>query len=89
MPAQSYLLKGHESCFYFFNPFSVEIFGQVIQNIYDSLEESPRECALILYYPDADYIYYIENYTGLKLHKIVKVAGNQFDPRECFYIYYF
>lgn len=32
MPAQSYLLDGSETCFYFFNPFSVDIFGQVIQN---------------------------------------------------------
>jgi len=89
MPAQSYLPNGDETFFYFFNPFSVEIFGHVILNIYESLAEHPRECRLILYYPDADYIYYLENNTGLTLEQEIPVSGYSKDCRECFLVYRF
>ena len=89
MPAQSYVLNGFETHFYFFNPFSVEIFRHVIQNIYESIEENPRECILILYYPDSDYIYYLENHTGLQFIKEIKLIGSQKDSRECFCVYKF
>ena len=89
MLAQSYVLNGSETYFYFFNPFSVEIFRHVIQNIYDSIEEQPRDCTLILYYPDEDYIFYLENNTGLQFVKEIKLMGSQKDSRECFCIYRF
>lgn len=89
IPAQSYLPTGDETYFYFFNPFSVEIFGQVILNIYESLADHPRDCRLILYYPDADYIYYLENNTGLMFEQKIPVKGYQKNSRECFVIYRF
>lgn len=89
VPAQNYHFIGKENYLYFFHPFSVEIFGKVIQNIYDSLCEQPRTCYLILYYPDSEYLYYIEQYTGLRLRKQIDVAGSEKDNRECFCIYEF
>lgn len=89
LPAQCYLPQGTETYFYFFNPFSVEIFGHVIQNIYDSMAEHPRDCKLILYYPDNDYIYYLENQTALSFLQDIPVTGYTKDSRERFSIYQF
>lgn len=50
MPAQDYKLNGDETIFYFFNPFSVEIFSKVIHKIYDSIVENPRECFFIYHF---------------------------------------
>lgn len=46
-------------CFYFFNPFKVEILRPVIKRILESYYENPREILLFFYYPDADYISYL------------------------------
>ena len=87
--AQSYLPSEKDNYFYFFNPFSVEIFGHVINNIYDSIADNPRDCTLILYYPDSDYIYYLENQTCLTFVQTIPVSGYSKDSRECFCIYKF
>lgn len=42
--------------FYFFNPFSVEVFAQVLERIRRSLEDAPRAAAVLLYYPDDAYL---------------------------------
>lgn len=89
LAAQDYTFLGTENLFYFFNPFSVEIFGHVIHNIYDSIAEHPRECHLILYYPDPDYLYFLENQTCLTLCKTIPMTGYQKDYRECFMVYRF
>ncbi len=86
MPAQSYTVSNTDNHFYFFNPFSIEIFRQVISNIIYSIEHTPRICNLILYYADAEYIYYLENYTLFKLVEEIKLPHTK-DDRDCFYIY--
>lgn len=43
-------------CFYFFNPFSVEILQSVLGKILDSYYETPRTMRLFFYYPDDDYV---------------------------------
>ena len=42
--------------FYFFNPFSVEVFAQVLERIRRSLADAPRTAAVLLYYPDDAYL---------------------------------
>jgi len=42
-------------CFYFFNPFSVEILAPVLQNIKQTWYEAPRKMYLFFYYPNDDY----------------------------------
>lgn len=49
----------NENKFYFFNPFSIEIFFSVINNIITSYYENPREIMIFLYYPDNDFMSYM------------------------------
>lgn len=43
-------------CFYFFNPFSVEILQTVLGRILESYYEAPRVMKLFFYYPSDEYI---------------------------------
>lgn len=65
--AEKYTINPSDNKFYFFNPFSEQIFIKVIQNILYSIEESPRTVDIILYYPSDDYIFYLENNTSFSL----------------------
>lgn len=86
--AEEYEILPDENKFYFFNPFSLQIFIKVINNIYLSLEKHPREVELILYYPSDEYIYYLENYTGFTLSQEIKITNlNIIDKRQKFSIY--
>ena len=42
--------------FYFFNPFSYEIFRKLLSNIVDSYYENVRDMLLIFYYPSDEYV---------------------------------
>ena len=55
MPAQEYEIADGDNYFYFFNPFSAEIFRSVIDNIIDSVSRCPRDIYLMLYYPTFEY----------------------------------
>lgn len=46
-------------CFYFFNPFSLEILQSVLGKILDSYYEKPRSMQLFFYYPEDDYVGYL------------------------------
>ena len=46
-------------CFYFFNPFTVEILKAVMRRIVDSYYENPRPMRLFFYYPDDDYLSFL------------------------------
>ena len=52
-------------CFYFFNPFSVEILHSVIARILDSYYENPRDMKLFFYYPDDEYVAYLMSQNDL------------------------
>lgn len=71
--AEKYEIEDNINKFYFFNPFSLQIFSKVIQNIFKSLEKSPRNIDIIMYYPSQDYIYYIENSTAFILLKEIRI----------------
>lgn len=43
-------------CFYFFNPFSVEILRSVLGRILDSYYKVPRSMRLFFYYPNDEYL---------------------------------
>ena len=85
---EDYEISPNENKFYFFNPFSVQLFMKVINNILISLEKSPRDIDLILYYPSDEYIYYLENYTGFLLYKEIELPNLSInDKRQKFSIY--
>lgn len=46
-------------CFYFFNPFSVEILRSVMGHILNSYYDNPRHMQLFFYYPNEDYMSYL------------------------------
>ena len=84
--AEQFEVDETDNKFYFFNPFSVQIFGKVIENILRSVEEEKRSVDIILYYPTAKYKKYIAKNTSFKLLNKVRVPGAQ-DKKEKFVIY--
>ena len=56
--AEEYEIRSAD-CFYFFNPFSVEILKSVIGKIIDSYYENPRNMLLLFYYPNDEYVSYL------------------------------
>lgn len=86
--AENYEVSSSDNKFYFFNPFSLQLFIKVLNNILISVEEFPREIDLIFYYPSEDYIDYLENYTSLNLKKEIPVHKLYLvDKRQKFSIY--
>lgn len=73
--AQEYEIDPLDNKFYFFNPFSVQVFMNVINNILFSVEQVEREVELILYYPSEDYIYFLDNQTLFELKEEVRLPG--------------
>lgn len=57
--AENYQIKSYENIFFFFNPFTIEVFKKVINNIIYSLEEHPRDITIILTYPILEYVNFI------------------------------
>lgn len=86
---KSPICKG-DNIFYFFNPFSVQIFIKVIENILDSAYEHGKTVDIVLYYPSHDYIYYLENNTSFELIKEIPISSlYSKDNRQVFLIYRF
>ena len=86
--AQNYNIDLKDNKFYFFNPFSVQIFMCVVENILKSFEKNPRNIDLILYYPSDDYIQFLEYRTPFILEREVIFEDlYKNDPKEKFLIY--
>jgi SAM-dependent methyltransferase len=86
--AQEYKIDPFDNRFYFFNPFSVQIFMKVMNNILLSAETSEREMELILYYPSEDYIYFLDTATSFQLKQEVMVPElSKHNSFERFLIY--
>ena len=82
MPAQEYEIADGDNYFYFFNPFSAEIFRSVIDNIIDSVSRCPRDIYLMLYYPTFEYQKVMRDSRYFVLKNIVKLSGYDEDPDE-------
>ncbi|MEH7393098.1 SAM-dependent methyltransferase [Bacillus sp. JJ1503] len=85
--AEEYEIDPADNRFYFFNPFSIQIFMKVINNILLSVEKCKRNIELILYYPSEDYTYFLENQTAFELTKEVLLPESKHNPNERFLIY--
>jgi SAM-dependent methyltransferase len=85
--AEEYQINPLDNRFYFFNPFSIQIFMKIINNILFSVEKSEREIELILYYPTEDYIYFLENHSFFELKEEVILPHFEQNPNERFLIY--
>lgn len=73
--AEDYQVQKVDNCFYFFNPFSVQIFMKVVRNILESVEEEERSVDIILYYPTTEYIHYLETKTSFELLQEIQIPG--------------
>ena len=86
--AEEYNINSSDNKFYFFNPFSIQIFIKVIGNILISVEEYERTVDVILYYPSDDYIYFLEKNTPFVLLNKLKVSYlYDNNPRHSFVVY--
>lgn len=85
--AEKYDIKAKDNKFYFFNPFSVEIFMKVIDNIIGSAYDNKRDIEIILLYPSDDYIFFLENYTLFTLKREIKLENFKNDSRDRFLVY--
>lgn len=71
--AEGYDINMTDNRFYFFNPFSIQIFQKVISNILQSVENYSRSVDVILYYPTSEYIQFLEVNTAFELLKEIQV----------------
>lgn len=86
--AQEYEIHPSDNRFYFFNPFSMQVFIQVVNRVLLSLEEMEREVDLILYYPSDEYIYFLETQTAFEMIQEVQLKGKyEQNSDERFLIY--
>lgn len=70
--AERYPIRPEENVFYFFNPFSLEIFEQVVYNILHSVKKHPRTVDLIFYYPLPEYHKFLLKKTPFQLINKIK-----------------
>ncbi|MBB4824665.1 SAM-dependent methyltransferase [Sporosarcina luteola] len=73
--AETYEVEPSDNLFYFFNPFSVQVFIKVVGRILESVADHRRPVDLILYYPSLDYIQYLETKTAFELVQEIKLGG--------------
>lgn len=86
--AQQYEISTLDNKFYFFNPFSIQIFSKVIDNILESYEENMRDMDIIMYYPSAEYLDFLDYKTPFILNKEIYLKDlYEKDDREKFVIY--
>lgn len=83
--AENYVINKNQNKFFFFNPFSVEIFQKVVEKIINNANNHDKEVEVILYYPIKEYKALLEN-TGFEIIQKIKPKGSLF-PRETFIIY--
>ena len=85
--AQEYPICARDNKFYFFNPFSVQVFITFINRVLRSAEEDPRTVEVILFFASQDYTDFLENSTLFQLEQEIPLPDFHKDPRERFLIY--
>ena len=86
--AQQYEISTLDNKFYFFNPFSIQIFSKVIDNILESYEEDMRDMDIIMYYPSAEYLDFLDYKTPFILNNEIYLKDlYEKDDKEKFVIY--
>lgn len=86
--AQQYEISELDNKFYFFNPFSIQIFSKVIDNILESYENNMRDMDIIMYYPSVEYLDFLDYKTPFILNKEIYLKDlYEKDDKEKFVIY--
>lgn len=84
--AENYQIQPDQNIFYFFNPFSVKIFKQVIHNILESVKKKDRQVDIIFYYPLNEFKHFLKKETPFRLINKIK-AYKDHGPYGKFLIY--
>ncbi len=84
--AEEYEVRQEDNVFYFFNPFEINIFEQVIEHIIQSVEQHPRRVFVMMYYPKEEYIRHMKK-KHFKLFRIAKLPAYELDWDEKVVIY--
>lgn len=85
--AEQYRIHPRDNKFYFFNPFSLQIFITVLNNILKSVERLPRSIELVIFFPSQEYISHLEHNTAFEQFQAIELPGVEGDLRERFLIY--
>ena len=85
--AEAYEVPRTANRFYFFNPFTIDIFRTVVNNILLSVEQSYRAVEIILYYPAPDYVFFLENHSMFRLKLEVTLDEYERNLNERFLVY--
>ncbi|PIC98448.1 MULTISPECIES: SAM-dependent methyltransferase [unclassified Sporosarcina] len=86
--AESYIIPADAVTFYFFNPFSLDIFRSVVQRILKSAENTPRALEIILYYPTDEYVYFMHRHPLFEKVAEIPITHLQIhDKAERFLVY--
>ncbi|PIC64202.1 SAM-dependent methyltransferase [Sporosarcina sp. P13] len=86
--AERYKIPSDAATFYFFNPFSIEIFRSVIRNIVLSLRDTPRSAEIILYYPTTAYKLFLQGHPSFEMVARIPITHLQVhDENELFLVY--
>ncbi len=86
--AQDYEVRDQDNFFYFFNPFSAQVFKQVVANIVASAKKNPRDIYLVVYYPTFAYQRVIKDANVFIQKEMIKLSGYKNDPEEKALVYY-
>lgn len=84
--AEEYAIHPEDTVFYFFNPFEVNIFTEVIEHIIESVEKQPRRVLVMMYYPKDEYRDCMRE-KNFRLYKLVKLPTYNQDWDEKVVIY--
>lgn len=84
--AEEYEIRPEDNVFYFFNPFEINIFEQVIDHIIASVEKHPRRVFVMMYYPKSEYTRHMQH-KRFKLFRIAKLPNYDMDWDEKVVIY--
>lgn len=73
--AENFEIKDYYNIFYFFNPFSLEIFKKVVFNIIDAIKFSNREIDIILHYPIKECVEFMESLNVFSTYKEIRLPN--------------
>lgn len=84
--AEEYEVRPEDNFFYFFNPFEINIFEQVMAHIVESVDAHPRKVFIMMYYPKEEYLQYMKRH-NFKLFRIARLPAYEVDWDEKVMIY--
>lgn len=83
--AERFEIPNKANRFYFFNPFSVNVFRQVIANIIESVGVEPRSVDIVLYYPADEYLHFLNDETPFRFVQDVRLPLKNLHERFLIY----